>query len=119
MVAHDHQATAHFQAINSSADAFLDFLEFPVHFHANRLEHAGQQTVDFTPLVREYRFHHRLHVRRQNVATVDRRRHFDQAGRKFKGTIHVGVPAERRGKVVSTYDTQPFLRRDTFAAIHA
>ena len=28
VVTHDHQATAHFQAINSSADAFLDFLEF-------------------------------------------------------------------------------------------
>ena len=119
MVAHDHQATTHLEAIHGSAQAVFDFLEFSIHFHANRLEHAGQKAVHFTTLVGEHGFHHRLHIRRQNFAIALGGGHFNQADRQLKGAIHIGILAEGCGKRIGIHRLEPFLGRHPFAAVHA
>ena len=57
MVAHHHQTTAHLEAVYGSAQAIFDFLEFAVHFHANRLEHAGQKAIHFAAFVGEMAYY--------------------------------------------------------------
>ena len=119
MVAHHHQATAHLEAIYGSAQAIFDFLEFAVHFHANRLEHAGQKAIHFAALVGEHGFHHRLHVRRQDFLVALGGSHFNQTGCKLEAAIHIRILAECGSERIGIHRLEPFLGRNAFAAVHA